>query len=158
MCHRGHTSLTFWRSPLGCVRTRLMRTFESLKVPRSESESMHVFGSTYLSPQIRLSSSNGSRSEALPRSERSQRTCASGERRTGKTEVKAHIVKIVDEPSQILALQTWDSISVFLSTEDVDELAMKMRRSSVEIPEFLQENGRGHGDDATTMGIPYGAQ
>ena len=74
-----------------------MRTFEPLKVPsythpRSESESVYVFGSTFLIPQILLSSSSGSRSGTLLISERSQRTCASGERGTGENEVKAHIV------------------------------------------------------------------
>ena len=132
-----------------------MRTLEPLKVPsythpRSDSESVHVFGSTHLTPQILLSSSSGSRSGTLLGSERSRRTCVSGERGTGKNEVKACIVQIVDQPSQIFALQTWSSILVFVSAEEVDELVVKMRRSSVEIAEFLQGVGQGHGDDATT--------
>ena len=85
--------------------------------------------------------------------ERSQRTCASGECGTGKTEVKAHIVQIVDQPSQIFALQIWSSIFVFVSAEEADELVVEMRRSSVEIAEFLQGIERGHGDDATTTRI-----
>ena len=142
----GYTSLTFWGSPLECVHTRLMRTFEPLKVPsythpRSESESVHVFGSTFLVPHILWSSSSGSRSGTLPGSERSQRTCDGDERGMGKNGAEAHIVQIVDEPSQIFASQTWDSISVFVPAEEVDELAVKMRRSSVQISEFLQRIG-----------------
>ena len=158
MCHRGHTSLTFCGSALECARTRLMRTFEPLKVPsythpRSESDNSHVSGSTLLTPQILLSSSSGSRSGTLVRSERSERACASGERGTEKNEVKAHVVQVVDQPSQILALQTWSSIFVFVPAEEVDELVVELRRSSVEIAEFLQGVWRVHGDSATTTMI-----
>ena len=141
-----------------CVRTRLMRTFEPLNVPsythpRSESESVHVFGSTFLAPHSLVSSSSGSRSGTLLGSERSQRTCASGERGTWKTEVKTHVVQIVDQPSQIFALQTWDSILIFVPAEEVDKLVAETRRISVEIAEFLQSVGQGHGDDTTTTRI-----
>ena len=146
----GYTSLTFWGSPLECVRTRLIRTFEPLKVPsythpRSESESVHVFGSTFLAPHTLLSSSSGSRSGMPLGLETSQRTCANGERGTGENGGEAHIVQIVDEPNQILASQNWDSIFVFVPAEEVDEPAVKMRRSSIQIAEFLQGIGRGHG-------------
>ena len=108
---------------------------------------MHVFGSTFLTPQILLSSSSGSRSGTLLGLERLRRACASGERGTGKNEVEAYIVQIFDKPSQVLALQTWDSILVFVPAEEVDELFVETRRSSVEIAEFLQEIGRVHGGD-----------
>ena len=135
-----------------------MRTFEPLKVPsythpKSESESVHVFGSTFLTPHSLLSSSSGSRGGALLGLKRSQRACASGERGTGKNKVKAHIAQIVDQPSQIFALQTWDSILVFVPTEEVDEPVMETRRGFVEITESLERVWWGHGDDATTTTI-----
>ena len=71
--------------------------------------------------------SSGSRSGTLLESERSQGTCASGERGMRKNGVEAHIFQIVDKSNQILALQTWDSISVFVPEEEVDEPAVKMR-------------------------------
>ena len=67
----------------------------------------------------------------------SPRTCASDESGTGRNGAEAHIVQIVDEPNQTLALQTCSSISVFVPTEEVGELVVKMRRSSVKIAEFL---------------------
>ena len=126
--------------------------FEPLKVPsythpKSESESVHVLGSMFLVPHILPSSSSGSRSGTLLGSGVSRRTCASGERGTEKTEAKAHIIQIVDKPSQTLASQTWDGILVFVPAEEVDELVVETRRTSVEIAEFLQGIGRGHGDD-----------
>ena len=51
--------------------------------------------------------------------------------------MEAHTVQIVDEPNQTLALQTCSSISVFVPAEEVGELVVKMRRSSVKIAEFL---------------------
>ena len=109
-----------------------MRTFEPLNVPsythpRSESESVHVLGSTLWTPHILLSSSSGSRNGSLLGSDISQRTCAGGERGTGGNGVEAHIVQIVDEPSQIPALQTWSSILVFVSAEEVGELVVEIR-------------------------------
>ena len=109
-----------------------MRTFEPLKVPsythpRSESESMHMFGSTFLIPQIFLSSSSVSQSGTPLGLEMSWRICANGERGTGRNGMETHIVQIVDQPSQILALQTWDSILVFVPAEEVDELVVEMR-------------------------------
>ena len=70
MCHRGHTSLAFCGSPFECVRTRLIRTFDPLNMPsythpKSESESVHVVGSTFLTPHILLSSSSGSRNGTM---------------------------------------------------------------------------------------------
>ena len=128
-----------------------MRTFEPLKVPsythpRSESESVHAFGSTFLTPHILLSSSSSSRHGALLGSDISQRTCAGGEHGMGRNSTEADFVQIVDEPSQILALQTRSCILVFVPTEEVGELVVEIRRSSVEIAEFLQEVGRGHRD------------
>ena len=86
-----------------------MRTFEPLNVPsythpRRESESEHDFGSTFLTPHIRLSSFSDSKNGTPLGSEALQRTCASGERGTGKNGVRTHIVQEVDEPSRILAL------------------------------------------------------
>ena len=79
-----------------------------------------------------------------------QRTCAGagGERGTERNGAETHIVQIVDEPNQIFALQTRSSISIFVPTEEVGELVVEIRRSSVEIVELLQEIGRGHGDGA----------
>ena len=37
---------------------------------------------------------------------------------------------------------------VFVPAEEVGELVVEIRRGSVEIAEFLQEIGRGHGDGA----------
>jgi hypothetical protein len=56
-----HTSLTLRESPPGYVLTRLTRTLEPLNVPsythpRSDSESVHDFGSTSLMPHMFLSS------------------------------------------------------------------------------------------------------
>ena len=79
-------------------------------------------------------------------SEISQRICAGGERGTERNGAEAHIVQIVDEPGQILALQTWNSILVFFPTEEVGELVVEIRRSSVELAELLEEIGQGHGD------------
>ena len=142
--HRRHTSLTLCGFPFECVRTRLIRTFDPLNVPsythpRSESESLHAFGRTLLTPHILFSSPNSSRNGALLGPEVSQRTCAGGERGTERNGAEAHIVQIVDEPNQILALQTWDSIFVFVPAEEVGELVVEIRRGSVEIAEFLQE-------------------
>ena len=129
---------------VGPGRTRLMRIFEPLKFssythPRRESESVHVFRGTFLTPHIPMSSSSrrtqkdmwcqdssGSRSGTLLGSERSWGTCAGGECGMEKNGGEAHIVQIVDESSQILALQTWDSISVFVPAEEADEPAVKM--------------------------------
>ena len=161
MCHPRRTSLASWVSSLECVRTRLIRTFEPLNVPsythpRSESESVHLLGRTFLTPHILLSSSSGSRNGKLLGSEISRRTCASGERGTEKSGARAHVVQIVDEPSQILALQTWSSVLVFVPTEEVGELVVEIRQSSVEITELLQEIGRCHGDDARRASRPCG--
>ena len=62
---RVHTSLTFCGFPLEGALTRLMRTFEPLKDPsythpRRDSESVHDFGSTSLTPHILLSSCSDS--------------------------------------------------------------------------------------------------
>ena len=148
--HQGHTSLTFWGSPFECVRTRLIRTFDPLNVPsythpRSESESVHVFGRTLLTPHILRSSSSGSRNGTLLGSEISQRACPGGERRTERNDAETHLIQIVDEPSQVLALQTRSSIFVFVPAEEVSELVVEIKRSSVELAELLQEIGRGHG-------------
>ena len=61
--------------------------------------------------------------------------------------METHIAQIVDKPNQVLALQTWSGILIFVPAEEVDELVVEMRRSSVEIAEFLQGIGRGHEDD-----------
>ena len=127
-----------------------MRTFEPLKLPsythpeiesggvlKSESEGVHVSGSTFSTPHILLISRSSSRGGTLLGPEISQRTCASGERGTGKNEVKAHIVQIVDQRSQVFAPQTSDSTSVFLPAEEIDELVEETRRSSVEIIDFF---------------------
>ena len=63
-----------------------------------------------------------------------------------KNGVETHIIQIVDEPGQILALQILSSIPIFVPTEEVGELVVEIRRSSVKIAELLQEIGRGHGD------------
>ena len=91
-------------------------------------------------------SSGGSRSGTLLRSER---TCASGEHGTGKNDVNTHVVQIVNKPSQVLALQTCCTIFVFIPAEEVDEPVVELRRSSVEIVEFLQGAWQVHGDNAT---------
>ena len=39
---------------------------------------------------------------------------------------RAHIVQIVDEPNQILPLQTWNSIFVCVPAEEVGELAVEI--------------------------------
>ena len=41
--------------------------------------------------------------------------------------MEAHLVQIVDQPSQIFALKTWDSILVLVPTEEVDELVVETR-------------------------------
>ena len=100
-----------------------------------------------MTPHILLSSSSGFRNGSLLGSEISLTTCAGGERGTERNGVEAHIVQIVDEPSQILAFQTCSSILVFVPMEEVGELVVETRRSFVEIAELLQEIGRGHGGD-----------
>ena len=39
---------------------------------------------------------------------------------------RAHIVQIVDEPIQILTLQTWNSILIFVPAEEDSELAVEI--------------------------------
>ena len=111
---------------------RLIRTFEPLNVssythPRSEAESVHVFGSTFLTPHIPLSSPSSSRNQTQLGSEISQRICVGGERGTERNGVEAHFIQIVDEPSQVLALQTWNSILAFIPAEEVTELVVEIR-------------------------------
>ena len=78
----------------------------------------------------------------------SQRTCATDECGMGSNGVYAHTVQVVDDPSQVLALQAWDNISVFVPAKEVSELVAKMRRSSVETAECLQGTGQSHGGGA----------
>ena len=40
--------------------------------------------------------------------------------------MEVHFVQIVDEPNQVLALQTWSSISIFIPVEEIGELVVKM--------------------------------
>ena len=65
-----HTSLNFCGSSPGYILTRLTRTLEPLNVPsythpRSDSESVHDFGSTCLKPHIFLSSRKDSLNTGL---------------------------------------------------------------------------------------------
>ena len=79
--YRMHTSLAFFGSPPRYILTRLIRTFEPLKVPsnthpRRDSESVHDIGSTSPTPAIFLSSSKDSRNAGFARSGMLLRTCA----------------------------------------------------------------------------------
>ena len=108
-----------------------MCTFKPLKVPsyiypRSKSESVHMSRSTFLTPHTLLSSYSSSQSGTLLGLGMSQRTCAGGEHGKERNGVEAHIVQTVDEPSQILILQIWNSILVFVLVEVVGDLVVEI--------------------------------
>ena len=65
------------------------------------------------------------------------RTYASVERGVGKDRLETHVIKILDEPGHILSLQAWNNVSVLIPAEKVDELLVKLGRSSVEVVEWL---------------------
>ena len=77
-------------------------------------------------PHILLSSSNGSGSGTVLGSEIPQRTCGCSEHGTEGNGAETHIIQIVDEPRQIITLQTWNSILVFVPAEEVGELVVKI--------------------------------
>ena len=141
-CNRIRTSLTFCASPPGYVFTRRMRTFAPLNVPSytdpsSESERVHDFGSTPLTPHIFLSSSSGSRDRAMSESEMLQRIYINAERGEERNGLKTHFIQVINEPGQILALQAWKNVLILVSVEEVCELLVKPGRSSVEVAELL---------------------
>jgi len=49
--------------------------------------------------------------------------------------LETHAIKILDEPGQILVPQVWDNVSILVPTKEVDELAVKLWQSSVEVME-----------------------
>ena len=149
MARQERTSLTFCGSPMVCVHTRLIRTLKPPRVShthsgadwrplsRSESESVQDLGSNSSMPHIFPSSCRDSWNARLPGSEILTRTYTSVERRVGKIHFETHAIQILDEPGQILSLQAWNNILVFVPTEEVDELPVKLRRGSVEVVEWL---------------------
>ena len=66
------------------------------------------------------------------------------ERKGENTRLETHTIEILDEPRQIVTLQTRNDVLILLPAEKVDKLWVKLRRGSVEVSELLQIIARGH--------------
>lgn len=97
---------------------------------------MNDFGRTPLTPQIFLSSCRDFWNATLVWSEMLARTYTSVEIGVGRDGLGTHVIQILNEPRQVLALQAWNNTSILVPTEKVDELFGKLWRSSVEVVEF----------------------
>ena len=131
-----------------------MRTFEPLGIPshthpkadgrlvsRTESESIHDFGSTSLAPHIFLRLCSNSWNRSLLGSEIPQRAYASVERGARRSRLRTHTIQILNDPDQITALQSWNNVLILVSAKEVDELLVKLWRCFVEVTKFLQGVG-----------------
>ena len=54
----------------------------------------------------------------------------------GKNGLRTHVIQVLDEPYQILALQTCNNVSILVPAKEVAELFVKLGRSSVEVVEL----------------------
>ena len=104
---------------------------------RSDSESIHDFGSTRLTPQIFPISCRSPWNMELAGLETLMRTYTGVELRVERDGSETHAIQVLDEPHQILALQVWNRSLILASTKEVAELLEKLWRSSVEVAEFL---------------------
>ena len=59
------------------------------------------------------------------------------ERKGESNRLETHTIEILDEPRQIVTLQTWNDVLILLPAEEVDKLWVKLRRGSVEVTERL---------------------
>ena len=104
---------------------------------RRESENEQASGSNSFVLHIFSSSCRDSWNAELAGSEISTRTCTGSEHRVGKGGSETHVIKVLDKPRQILALQIRKTTSILPPAEEVAELLVKLRRSSVEVAELL---------------------
>ena len=51
--------------------------------------------------------------------------------------METHAIEILDEPRQVVASQARNDLSILVPAEKVDELWVKLWRSSVEVTELL---------------------
>ena len=51
--------------------------------------------------------------------------------------MEAHAIQVLDKPRQIFALQGRNSTSIPFAAEEIDEVLVELRRSSVEAVELL---------------------
>ena len=59
------------------------------------------------------------------------------ERKGENTRLETHTIEILDEPRQIVTLQTWNDVLILLPAEKFDKLWVKLRRGSVEVAELF---------------------
>ena len=55
----------------------------------------------------------------------------------GRRGLDAHTIQILDEPCQIVTLQSWKNDLILVSAKEGSKLLVKLRRSSVEVAEGL---------------------
>ena len=72
------------------------------------------------------------------RSEISARTYVISKSRTGRGGLEAHAVQILDEPCQIVILQSCKNAPILVSAKEATELLVKPRRFSLEVAKRLQ--------------------
>jgi len=150
----------------GCVLEYLIRTF---RLPRvlsdvdpeaggrlTSPEKVHDFGSTFLIPDILLSSCSNSGNTVFVGSEIPARTYTRFEHRTKKRKLEIDIIQESDEPRQILVFQVWENVSILVSMKDVDKMFVKL---VVEVAESLQRIWCDHRDafsgEATTCEVEW---
>ena len=106
-------------------------------IPKRGSEKVHDFGNTPQTLHILLSSCSDTWNTMLVGSEVSTRIYTYFEHRTGKWDLVTHVIQVLNEPRQILIVQVLNSVLVLVPTKEVDELALKLRRSPIEVAELL---------------------
>jgi len=140
--HQKRTVLNVCGSPLWCILTRWIRTFEHPETDGSpmagrEPESAYDFGRTSLIPQIFFSSCRYSWNAGIGWFDIDARTYDSVEGALGRNGLNAHAIQILDKPRQVFALQAWNSTSIPFTAKEVDETLVELRRCSVEAAELF---------------------